>query len=203
VNGGDVTATTRLLAVWLVLLAAACAPSASPSELGAGSPADQPPAGDQTSAGAGRSGATAEPAPVCGDVESLPPQAGEHLLGDQPPPTPYSSIPPTSGWHSSGALDIRVQPPDDPLTEPEQVSVLEAGAVVVSYRDIPRSDYRALRRLVTDRFDGRVALTSYDRLEPGQVAMTAWTTLQVCDRLDMAAVTAFAEAHAEAEAHRH
>lgn len=77
---------------------------------------------------------------VCGPVEEPPRQSGSHLLGDQQPPVAYSSTPPTSGWHASGAFDITVQPPDDPLPEPQQVSVLEAGGVVVAYRDIGDSN---------------------------------------------------------------
>lgn len=50
---------------------------------------------------------------------------------------PDSSTPPTSGWHASGAFEVAVHGLGDPLAEPRQVSVLEAGGAVVAYRDLP------------------------------------------------------------------
>ena len=59
-------------------------------------------------------------------------QFGSHLIGDAEPPVPYSSTPPTSGWHASGGFQIVVQPTDQPLRESVQVSIEEAGDVVVT-----------------------------------------------------------------------
>lgn len=133
---------------------------------------------------------------VCGPVEEPPRQSGAHLLGEQQPPVPYSSTPPTSGWHTSGAVEITVHPPDDPLPEPEQVSVLEAGGVVVSYRDVGDEERIRLQQHVRQHHDGTVAVTPYEQLEPGQVAFTAWGTLQRCTGLDLAALDAFVAAYA-------
>jgi hypothetical protein len=129
----------------------------------------------------------------CTEVVNPPLQAGSHLIGDNAPPVPYSSTPPTSGWHTSGALDVSIHGADDPLSEPEQVSVLEADGVVVTYRDLPAEDVAALEDLVRAEYDGRVAVTPYDAIEPGEVALTAWGALQRCDGLDLAAVRAFVD----------
>lgn len=149
----------------------------------------------------------AQPAPVgeavttaaCDPVEFPAPQPGGHLIGDQEPPVAYSSVPPTSGWHTSGAFSIAVHGPDDPLPEPRQVSVLEAGGVVVAYHDLDEETRTELEEHVRERHPERVAVTPYDRLEPGQVAFTAWQTLQRCEGLDLAELDAFVAEHASAE----
>ncbi len=179
-------------------------PAVSPTAGATTEPATREPAADEPSgAPTDVAEAPGEQAAGCGDAEQVPLQGGEHLIGDQPPPVPYNSTPPTSGWHSSGAFEIAVQPPDEPLSEPAQVSVLEAGGVVVAYRDLPPEDYRALRRLVRRRFAGRVALTPYEALERGEVALTAWGILQRCDGVDLQTVRAFAEEHAAPRPHTH
>ena len=146
----------------------------------------------------GAEGGAGSAAQTCDAPETPRLQAGEHLIGDREPPVPYSSIPPTSGWHSSGAFEIAIQPPDDPLTEPEQVSVLEAGGVVVTYNDIPDDDRAALVQRISRRYSGRVALTRYEKLPPGRVAFTGDGVLQRCGGLDLDALDAFVAKHADA-----
>lgn len=136
---------------------------------------------------------------ACGPVEEPPQHGGSHLIGDQEPPVPYTSTPPTSGWHASGVFTITVHGPEDPLSEPRQVSVLEAGAVVVTYRDLPDEERAMLEEHIREHHDGRVAVTPYPELDPGQVAFTAWGTLQRCDGLDLSALDAFVAEHADAE----
>lgn len=131
----------------------------------------------------------------CSAAELQPVQGGQHLMPNQKPPVPYNSTPPTSGWHTSGRVEPRVAPPRAPLTEPEQVAILEAGAAVVSYRGLPPDQVEVLRRLAEERYPGRLAVTSYAKLDRGEVALTAWGVLQRCDGLDEAAVTAFADAY--------
>lgn len=132
--------------------------------------------------------------------EELPrQQLGSHLIGDRRPPVPYSSTPPTSGWHASGSFAIGISPPDQPLSEAQQVSVLEVGGVVVTYHQLPEVDRRQLEAHVRDRFPDRVAVTSYDKLGPGQVAFTAWGVLQRCDTLDLSVLESFVAAHAAAD----
>ncbi len=137
----------------------------------------------------------AAPEDGCGPVERPPQQAGSHLIGDAEPPVPYSSTPPTSGWHHSGALEVRIHAPDDPLTEPEQVSVLEMEGVVITYNDIPDADRERIEELVRSEYDGQVSVTPYDGIPSGELAMTAWGVLQRCGSLDLAAVESFIDEH--------
>ena len=137
---------------------------------------------------------------ACGPVERPQLQGGQHLIGDREPPVPYSSTPPTSGWHALGAPPFGVAGPEDPLTEPEQVSVLEAGGVVVTYHDLPAADIRLLETIASGHPE-LVAVTPYGALEPGQVALTAWGTVQRCDRVDVDAITAFIDAHSGTGGH--
>lgn len=136
-------------------------------------------------------------AAACQEPEQVPVQGGQHLIGDEQPPVPYNSTPPTSGWHASGTFDIAVHGPDDPLSEPQQVSVLEVGGVVVTHRDLPEDERQRLEQHVSDQYAGRVAVTPYEPLEPGTVAFTAWGVLQRCEGLDVDALDAFVAAHAE------
>lgn len=133
----------------------------------------------------------------CAAVETVPIQGEGHLVGDQEPPVPYSSTPPTSGWHTSTDVAIMTAPDDDPLTEPEQVTVLERGAVVVSHNGLAAADQEALESLIAQKFPGQAAATRYDKLPEGQVALTAWGKLQRCEALDLAAVEAFVHAYAQ------
>ena len=145
-------------------------------------------------------GTAAAPAPgagACEAVRTVPVQEGSHLIGDAPPPVPYSSTPPTSGWHASGTFQIAVQPPDAPLTEPLQVSVLEAGGVVVTYNDIPAEDLDELVARVREHYPDRVAVTSYDKLSGGEVAVAAFGVLQRCQQLDLAALDDFVNTYAD------
>lgn len=144
-------------------------------------------------------GAVPQATAVCDDVENPPVQGGEHLIAGQEAPVPYSSTPPTSGWHASGAFEIAVQPADDPLSEAKQVSVLEAGGVVVSHAGLDEADAAALADHVRSNYDGRVAVTTYDALEDGEVAFTGWGVLQRCDGVDLDALDAFVEAYADPE----
>lgn len=133
----------------------------------------------------------------CGAVEETVDAGHHHLVGDAKPPTGYATEPPTSGWHYRGRDRIvtGVRDPDDPLTEPEQVSVLAVGGVVVSYHEVSEDARRGLAEFVTAHED-RVALTPYDRLEPGQVALTAWRTRQLCAGFDETAASSFVDEHA-------
>ena len=124
-------------------------------------------------------------------------QGGDHLIGDREPPVPYSSTPPTSGWHASGEFEIAVRALDDPLTEPEQVSVLEGGAVVVTYNGVSEAERERLEQHVSERYDARVAVTAYDMLASGEMAFTGWGVLQRCDGLDLEALDSFVATYAD------
>lgn len=112
---------------------------------------------------------------------------------------PYSSKPPTSGWHSSGHFDVDVNDADRPLSEPDQVSVLEANGVVVAYHDLPADAITVLGDHVRETLDGRVAVTPYDELDGGQVVFTGWGVLQRCDGVDLAALDRFVRGHGTGE----
>lgn len=128
-------------------------------------------------------------------AEVRPPlQASGHLIGDTPPPVPYSSTPPTSGWHASGGIP----PPglyETQLPDPSIVAVLEQGGVVVAYAGSLDADGRAAADAAVTEL-GDVVVTPYALDDGGPpVVMLAWGVLQRCDEIDVAAVRAFADAH--------
>lgn len=149
----------------------------------------------------GDAGPTAD-AGACGEVEQVPDQGHQHLVGDAEPPTEYNSTPPTSGWHLRGRGPALVGIHDTPLEEPEHVSVLEVDGVVVSYAGLDDAERDELADIVAGT-GAAVALTPYDGLDDGQVAMTAWSRKQVCEGVDRAAVEAFVDEHAAEEATVH
>lgn len=134
---------------------------------------------------------TATDACAAGERPAL--QGGSHLLGDAEPPVPYSSTPPTSGWHSSGAIRDGVIDPDDPLSDPEIVSVLEIGGVVASYDPdrVSSDDVATLEQLAEGSHAGRLTVTPYPATMPTPLALTAWGVLQRCETVDPASIDAF------------
>lgn len=160
-----------------------------------------------TVTGCGGAGAEGPPRPegtaACADIEFPTLQGGLHLIGDREPPVPYSSTPPTSGWHTRGNAEIGVHGPGDTLTEPEQVGILELGGVVVTHGTLPESSRTELAAFVREHYQDRVALTAYDKLADGAVAFTAWGVLQRCSSPDLDALAAFADAYAEPEPPEH
>lgn len=137
-------------------------------------------------------GATTEAAssaPVgCGEVERPPVQVSSHLIGDAEPPAPYSSVPPTSGWHSAEAPEPGFAP--EPLSDPQVVSALEAGLVVVAVGPGRDLDDPVLEDLA-DQFRDRMLVTAYEPEMPTDVALLTWGALQRCDTIDPAAITPF------------
>ena len=140
-------------------------------------------------------GAPADPlaAADCEPVQRPQLQEGSHLLGDQEPPVPYSSSPPTSGWHSSGR-------PLDPgtyveeVSGPDQVRVLEQGGVVVAHDpSLPADQLEPLQRLPEQVED--VVVTPYADA-PAPVTLTAWGVLQHCQEVTADEVAAFRDTHA-------
>lgn len=130
----------------------------------------------------------------CAAVETIPIQGEGHLVGDQKPPVDYNSTPPTSGWHTS--TEVAIATPPEPLTEPQQVTVLEQGGVVVAHNGLDAADQQALTDLVAQKYAGLAAVTPYDKLAAGEVALTAWGKLQRCEALDLTAVETFVTAYA-------
>lgn len=135
----------------------------------------------------------------CDPAEEQPLQEGSHLLGDQAPPVPYTSSPPTSGWHSSG------RPPDpgayaEPISEPQQVRVLEQGGVVVAYDPSVPTELEGQLQRIPEEVD-RVVVTPYLEDMPSPITLTAWGVLQRCDTVTAADVAAFRDTHAVAPGH--
>lgn len=158
---------------------------------------DDPLVGGSPTPAAMRTGepATADPTPTCAEEEHPKLQSGSHLIGDAEPPVPYSSTPPTSGWHASGLPQPGVH--DEPLSEPQMVSLLEGGGVVAAYDParLALEDVEALEALALASEEGYLSVTPYEVEMPTPLALTAWGVLQRCTVFDRTAVAAFVEAH--------
>lgn len=200
----------RVVPICVALVLSACGAAQQPDPVAQAPQTPRPPATDaQTgppegsspvpspspSPDAAPSTTPPQPAARCAKVERPPLQAGSHLIGDQDPPVPYSSQPPTSGWHSSGHFDVDVRDADDPLSEPDQVSVLEAGGVVVTYGQLPDDAVSELGDHVREAHDQTVAVTPYERLDAGEVVFSSWGVLERCDGVDLAALDRFVRRH--------
>lgn len=142
--------------------------------------------------------AATDPPPAtadCAAAETVAIQGQGHLVGDQEPPVPYNSTPPTSGWHASN--DVPTGIAEEPLGEPQQVTVLEQGGIVIAHNGLEREDREALEQLVTEKFPADAVLTRYDKIDSGTVALTAWGALQTCAAVDPGAIEAFIGAYAQ------
>lgn len=132
----------------------------------------------------------------CAPVEHPPEESGGHLLPGATPPVPYGTQPPTSGWHASGLVSPGVHA--EPLTEPQQVAVLEGGRIMISWRALTEADQGELEAF-TGIHANRVVSAPYDGIEPGQVVFTAWGVLQRCRGFDPQAAAAFLDGFAGQE----
>lgn len=134
----------------------------------------------------------------CDAIQRPQLQEGSHLIGDAEPPVPYSSSPPTSGWHTSGRpLDPGTYL--DEVSGPAQVRVLEQGGIVLSHApDLPSDQLDRIQRLPTE-VDGVVVTPDEDAAAP--VTLTAWGVLQRCEDVTADEVTVFREAHAREPGH--
>src|SRR5688500_10543623 len=134
-----------------------------------------------------------EASPACSDVvrEPLDPGSTHHLLPGAPEPT-YATDPPTSGAHRAGPTATGVV--DEPLPHSVQSAVLEAGGVVVQYRE--PDDRRALAPLGGER-----VVVAPDADLPVRVVATAWRQKLACSGLDVDAVRALIEAPRSSPGH--
>ena len=106
------------------------------------------------------------------------------MLPGQPEPS-YLSDPPTSGPHAPLAQVAPVY--DAPLPRPTQVGILEAGKVLVQYRDdLAGGDVERLRALG----GGDLVVAPGAELDRGVVA-SAWLYLLRCDGVDEEALREF------------
>lgn len=133
----------------------------------------------------------------CSDVEFPPVQFGSHLIGDAEPPVDYSSTPPSSGWHTSGAPPIGIHESPPGLSEPQQVATLEAGGVVITHGPLEESVRVELVDTVESRWADRVVITPYAELSDGEVALASWGAVQRCTDVDTDAIEAFVTTYAQ------
>lgn len=137
-------------------------------------------------------------APACADpvAEPLDSQSARHLLPGAPEPE-YTSDPPTSGPHSSGALPSGAV--RQPIPRPKQAGLLEGGTVLVQYRDVAPEVVSLLEQLGDAR---RVVVAPNPDL-PAPVVLTAWTFKLTCTTYDGDAAAAFIAEHAGATTDQH
>ncbi len=124
----------------------------------------------------------------CAPVQDFPNQGGTHISPGEAHP-PYNSNPPTSGWHWANPQDWGIY--TTPQVEEQVVHNLEHGGIVIQYRDLPAADLQRLTSLVQhDRI--HMILAPYPDLPAGaNVALTAWTHLQLCNGVDENAINRF------------
>jgi hypothetical protein len=132
--------------------------------------------------GGGSSSASCQPA----QREALDPNES-HVLPGNPEPT-YRTDPPTSGPH------VPSETPSGVLTEalnrPRQVGALEAGVVLIQYRDLSADQRHELEGLA----GGMVVVAPNPDL-PDEVVATAWLFKQRCSAPDVQAMRTFADDH--------
>ncbi len=98
----------------------------------------------------------------------------------------YRTDPPTSGAHQPAPRLARVQ--HRPLPRPVQVGVLEAGDVLLQYRDLRSSDIDRLERLA----GGHVVIApDPDLPRRFRVVATGWLHKRTCTALDTDALEEF------------
>ena len=129
---------------------------------------------------------------ACGadQQERIDPASANHVLAGADEPA-YASDPPTSGPHQPGPVIGGVV--DTPLSRPQQVGQLEAGAVLLQHRDLPTAELAELEALAGDQ-----VIVAPNPDLPAPVVATAWTRKLICEAVDVDALAAFAEAHAGA-----
>jgi len=134
-------------------------------------------------------------ASACGDSgsagcieirEPLDPASIQHVL--DPAAVTYQTDPPTSGPHLSGPAASGLL--DSAIIPAAQVRVLEAGGVVVQYRDpIEVADVRSL----LDATEVSIVIAPAETL-PAPVVATAWTWKLTCETVDLDRIQEFAVA---------
>ena len=128
----------------------------------------------------------------CSLVQNFPSQGGTHISpGDSHPP--YNSNPPNSGWHWANPQDWGIYTTSQ--VQEQLIHNLEHGGIVIQYRDLPPADLQRLTSLV-ERDRIHMVLAPYPDLPAGaNVALTAWTHLQLCNGVDEDAIRLFVTAY--------
>jgi drug/metabolite transporter (DMT)-like permease len=128
---------------------------------------------------------------ACGQAhtEPLNPNLG-HVIASAAEPQ-YTTDPPTSGPHTPAATPGGVL--TQPLSRPLQVGALEAGIVLIQYRDLSDTDVRSLAALTGDNADKVVVAPNPDL--PDRVVATAWLNKQTCSAVDVPQLRGFIRNH--------
>jgi len=106
-----------------------------------------------------------------------------HVLAGAAEPS-YTTDPPTSGPYTPGAALHGVL--TQPLSRPVQVGALEAGEVLLQYRDLSADELKQLSQLASDK----VVVVPNPSL-PDRVVATAWLFKQTCSGVDAEALHGF------------
>ncbi len=125
---------------------------------------------------------------ACGQAhtEPLNPNLG-HVIASAAEPQ-YTTDPPTSGPHTPAATPAGVL--TQPLSRPLQVGALEAGRVLVQYRDLNDTDVQALAALGGDE-----VIVAPNPDLPDRVVATAWLNKQTCSAVDVPQLRGFIRNH--------
>jgi hypothetical protein len=121
--------------------------------------------------------------------EELDPASFTHVI--DPATANFKTDPPTSGPHVSGAVPTGLV--DGALPGAVQVAILEAGDVIVQYRDLTGDDLDEVKL-----FAGHQVVVAPNPDLPAPVIATAWTYKLTCDALDIDAIETFIADHAGA-----
>lgn len=121
--------------------------------------------------------------------EELDPASLTHVI--DPEGANFKTNPPTSGPHVSGAVPTGLV--DNALPGAVQVAILEAGDVIVQYRDLSGADLDEVKL-----FAGEQVVVAPSPDLPAPVIATAWTYKLTCDALDIDAIETFIADHAGA-----
>jgi hypothetical protein len=125
---------------------------------------------------------------ACGQAHTEPIDPNlRHVIASGAEPR-YTTEPPTSGPHAPGALPGGVL--KQPLARPSQVGALEAGLVLIQYRDLDGTGIATLSQLAGDK----VVVAPNPDL-PDRVVATAWLNKQVCSAVDVPELRGFIRNH--------
>jgi hypothetical protein len=124
---------------------------------------------------------------TCTAVQTFPTLSRDHIQPNQPHP-PYSSNPPTSGWHWANPQDWGIY--TSPQVQEQLVHNLEHGGIVVQYNGLSDADVQRLTTLVS-RDNYHMILAPYPGLTDAKVALTAWDHLIKCTGVDENTINAF------------
>lgn len=128
----------------------------------------------------------------------MPGQGGGHL--PEGTAISYNSIPPTSGAHYAnrvapwGSYTARIE-------DPVVVHDLEHGGIAIAYNGIDEATVQRLDGFLTSfppsRYGNRVKLLIHpdDRLNDGEIVLTAWERMDRLTAFDEARIRKFYEAH--------